>query len=899
MLLFMAPTGSVRLPGVRYLDSVRNGVRIGVLLALLAVVPLGGAGWFAAAEYRAASEARSQVDPLGESAARLIKLTELRTRVIDEQNWSTALLGLEVVGIDPALAGQLSSIDINAEYSDARTAVDRLVGDLALPELEADLTQTRQNMDDVERMDELNLGFKQIERAVVELAQDELDVLTGIAASVPNSEELATSLRVLDEAGEAHQSLAAQLIGYFTAQFSEVIDFDGTIEALIVQRSTYLAATAEIDRLSPPQSAVTAIRTQIEEQGSAAEFGSAVDAQITTQLSVDDARAQPDLAALIGQLEESARLFGVGSAASELHSDLLEAAGVDVTSAGEALEAQANADRANAQAIIVAVIVASILLGLVVTASIARPLGELEAATRDLQNGGVAEASQLRGPVEIRRARQALDEAAAHIRLAERQAVALADGDLEHPSLARNAPGSLGASLQTAVRTLTKSLNDREEYRRQLAHEAAHDTLTQLPNRKASLARLREGMARTSRVDTCLAVLFLDLDGFKDVNDQHGHQAGDVVLQTVSQRLLDTVREGDHVGRLGGDEFLIIAEPVGGIDDALLLGERLLEAITVEIDTADAVVSVNASIGIAIPSDTGLTADEILRDADLAVYKAKGSGKGRIELCDDSLRQQMIHRADLESALRRAIEADEFEMDYQPIKDATSGELVSVEALVRWCRPGEGRLPPAEFIPFAERSELITEIDRWVLRRVARQLVEWTGHERMGTVPVAINVSARHLASDTFVPFILSTLRDQGVDPARVVVEVTESAVLSDLRDAAMKLEQLRATGVRVAIDDFGSGYTSLAHLKTLPIDILKIDRSFTNDPTSRSLVKLIIDTGHLLGASVTAEGVETDSLADDLTDMGSDDLQGFLYGRPVSPDQLEHDATGMHRSPS
>jgi diguanylate cyclase (GGDEF)-like protein len=888
MLFCMTLRGRVRLPDVRHRSILRNGVRIGVLLALLAVVPLGGAAWFAAGEFRTASEARSQVDPLDESANRLIKLTELRTRVIDEQNWSTALLGLQVIGIDPDLASQLSSINIVGEYTDSTTAVDRLISELALSDLEADLARIRQNMSDVERMDELNLGFQQVERAVVELTEAELDILTGIAASVSDGAELMTSLRVLDAAGEARQSLAAQLIGYFTAQFSEIIDFDSTIETLVVQRSTFLAATAEIDRLAPPQSAVTAIRAQITEEGESAEFGVAVDAQIASQLSARGESTELDLSALIGQLEESARRFAVGSQAADLHFDLLEAAGADVTSSGQVLEAAAARDQASAQRIILVLLVASGLLGLVVTSSIARPLRDLEEAAKGLQNGAASSSSDPRGPVEIRRAAQGLDEAAAHLRLAERQAMALADGDLEHSSLAQNAPGALGASLQSAVRTLTTSLNEREQYRRRLAHEAAHDTLTQLPNRKASLSRLRDGMARTSRTDTCLAVLFLDLDGFKDVNDQHGHQAGDVVLQVTAQRLLDTVREGDHVGRLGGDEFLIIAEPVGGVDDAVILGERILSALTEPIQTENAVVAVNASIGIAIPSQTGLTADEILRDADLAVYKAKDAGKGRIELCDESLRDAMVNRAELESALRRAIAGDELELDFQPIIDATTGDLISVEALVRWNRPGEGRLPPVEFIPFAERSELITEIDQWVMRRVAGQLSEWTDNERMGSIPVAVNVSARHLAADSFVPHMLSTLRDHDVDPARVIVEVTESAVLSDLRDAAEKLEQLRGNGVKVAIDDFGTGYTSLAHLKSLPIDILKIDRSFTNDPTSQSLVKLIIDTGHLLGARITAEGVETSTVADDLTDMGSDELQGFLYGRPVGPDQLE-----------
>jgi EAL domain-containing protein (putative c-di-GMP-specific phosphodiesterase class I) len=250
----------------------------------------------------------------------------------------------------------------------------------------------------------------------------------------------------------------------------------------------------------------------------------------------------------------------------------------------------------------------------------------------------------------------------------------------------------------------------------------------------------------------------------------------------------------------------------------------------------------------------------------------------------------MANQADLEYAIREAIAEDQLELFYQPITRATDSSVIGLEALLRWNRPGLGLVPPDDFIPFAERSDLIIAIDRWVIRQVARQLALWAAMFDTAPVPVSINVSGRHLGFDEFTSNVLLPLEEFRIDPAWVVIEVTESSVLDDLGDAAAKLQILRSHGIRVAIDDFGTGYTSLAHLRTLPIDILKIDRSFTGDPDAESLVKLIIDTGHLLGARITAEGIETDAQARQLAALGADELQGYLFGRPCAPVHLTDD---------
>ena len=496
------------------------------------------------------------------------------------------------------------------------------------------------------------------------------------------------------------------------------------------------------------------------------------------------------------------------------------------------------------------------------------------------------------GPSEVRAALAAIRTSSLHLDLVTRQARALSRGDLDDASLDETAPGGLGTAVHDAVGTLRTALTQQEEFRRRLAHEAAHDGLTNLPNRNASMAQLTRSLARTQRADAQLAVLFVDLDRFKEVNDQNGHGAGDHVLRTVAQRLVANVREGDHVGRLGGDEFVVVAEPVDDIEDAVELAERLVDALSEPIDIGPARVNVGASVGVAMSQSAPLDADEMLRDADLAVYRAKELGRGGVFVCDEALRQEMLESADLSSAIARAIEDDEFLMHYQAIVDSSTKELRALEALVRWQRPGEERLvPPDQFITFAERTGLVVDIDRWVIETVIRQVAAWHSEGRFLGVPVAINVSGQHVNHHDVVGNVLEPLARHGVDPTSIVVEITESALLEDLVTAAGKLEQLRAAGVLIAIDDFGTGYTSLAHLRSLPVDILKIDRSFTMNAakTDReaSIVKLIIDTGHLLGASITAEGVETLVEVDELTRLGSDKLQGYFFARPVPAAEL------------
>lgn len=719
------------------------------------------------------------------------------------------------------------------------------------------------------------------------------------AGRLGDADELVTSLRILQVSTDARQAISDEFTAFFAAQFSPGSNTASGLQATLEQRAIRANAESDIRRLAVDGSHVHQTFAAISTSEAASTFDAAVAGLLQERATTEEG----DISAVLEDVAGVIDIFTASTQTTDLYFDLVEAAGTDVLDASGALSTNA-ADEANRAVAIIAVLaLASLAIGFAATQAIRRPVRLLaDLASRISAGDSEARFATTGGPIEIRAAGRALDEAAQHLHLAEQQAKALADGDLEHPILAHQNAGTLGASLQHAVGALATSMQEREEFRRRMTHEATHDGLTGIANRNSSLAQLNRALARTRRSGASLAVLFIDLDDFKAVNDNYGHRSGDTVLRTIAQRMVNTVRAGDHVGRLGGDEFVVIAEPVEGIDDAVMLAERVLEALAEPIMCDGTLLAVRASIGISMSNDFAepesdrADGTELLRDADLAVYKAKNGGRGRIELCDDDLRAEMYERADLEKALRQAIDSDEFILYYQPIITPSTGSLHGLEALIRWNRPQTGMVSPDDFIPFAERSDLIVLVDQWVLGAVARQIRTWTDQGVHADVPISINISGRHLASPDFVDDVLSPLLDLAVDPHRIIIEITESALLDDLQGAAEKLRALRTHGIRIAIDDFGTGYTSLAHLKSLPIDVLKIDRSFTVDESAASLVKLIIDTGHLLGASITAEGIETRRQADSLTAMGSDELQGYLYGKPMPADGLEDSLTAYDK---
>ena len=423
---------------------------------------------------------------------------------------------------------------------------------------------------------------------------------------------------------------------------------------------------------------------------------------------------------------------------------------------------------------------------------------------------------------------------------------------------------------------------------------ALTDPLTRLPNRVLFADRLDHALARARRDGTQVAVLLLDVDQFKLVNDSLGHDAGDELLTGIAPRLLDAVRESDTVARLAADEFAVLCEGIQEDDDALALGERIGASLREPVPVQGRQLFVTASTGVVISAAGAETTPELLSHADAAMYRAKEAGRGRVVLYDELTRGGWVDRLRMETDLRLALERGELSLVYQPIVDLRDGRTRSVEALLRWTHPERGAIGPDVFIPVAEETGLIVEIGRWVLETAVAQVAEWQrtqpGARGLG---VTVNVSGRQLFHESLVGDVERVAAESGIAPGTLGLEITES-VLMDEGDAVTVLEALRARGARLSLDDFGTGYSSLSYLKRFPLDTLKIDRAFVSGlgtgQDDAALVATIVSMAGTLGLEVVAEGVETEEQLRLLRDLGCDRAQGFLLARPLPPADLHAD---------
>jgi diguanylate cyclase (GGDEF)-like protein len=436
----------------------------------------------------------------------------------------------------------------------------------------------------------------------------------------------------------------------------------------------------------------------------------------------------------------------------------------------------------------------------------------------------------------------------------------------------------------------TRALSLVRQKTRELSHQALHDALTGLPNRALVLDRAEQMLARAGREASIVpGALFIDVDGFKHVNDNLGHAAGDQLLTIVGERLQSAVREQDTVGRLGGDEFVVLVESETPLVALELLAGRLIEALhqPVKLGEPGKLLSFTASIGVAVGQYS--TPDQLLRDADLALYSAKAAGKDRYAMFDASMDPDAEDRLQLEVDLSAALWGDQFFLLYQPIFDLPSQTMVGAEALIRWRHPGRGVVHPDEFIPMAEETGLIVPIGGWVLEEACRQAAVWRGEGReMG---ISVNVSAYQLGQEGFALDVRRALNESGIEPSSLTLEVTETTIMRDLAAACERLEEVKALGVRIAIDDFGTGYASLSHLQRMPVDVLKVDRSFIaaldDGGQSRELLEAILGVAQALSLSVIAEGIETGTQMTTIQEMGCEAAQGFLIGRPSPAEVL------------
>ncbi len=439
-----------------------------------------------------------------------------------------------------------------------------------------------------------------------------------------------------------------------------------------------------------------------------------------------------------------------------------------------------------------------------------------------------------------------------------------------------------------AIAALLVQLLLRVDAEDRLRQSALTDDLTGLPNRRALL----EEVTKLQEAGSKLAMLFIDLDRFKVMNDHLGHSAGDKVLQVIADRIRTSLRPNDFAARLGGDEFVVVLQDADGGLGAVAAASRLLDLIALPIDVRGQRVAHTGSVGIALSEDGSATGEELLGRADIALYSAKSQGRNRTVVFDHQLEGRHAERSSIELLLRQALADNSLRVLYQPEFDLRDGRMLAVEALVRWHRPGQGLVEAGQFVPVAEETHLITDIDRWVLEEACAQMATWRRAYPGTEIVVRVNMSAAQLAVAGLVRSVTDSLRRSGLPPQMLCLEITEQAVIADVQQAVRVLRDIRSMGVKLAIDDFGTGFSSMSQLKTLPVDVLKIDRVFVDkiahDPTDQAIVETIVRLARAFKLEVVGEGIEAIEDLETLVQLGCHRAQGFLLSHPLAPADLE-----------
>ncbi|MGB2952075.1 MAG: EAL domain-containing protein, partial [Gaiellaceae bacterium] len=436
----------------------------------------------------------------------------------------------------------------------------------------------------------------------------------------------------------------------------------------------------------------------------------------------------------------------------------------------------------------------------------------------------------------------------------------------------------------------SRDVSERKAFEDQLAHQAFHDPVTNLANRALFSDRVEHALMRSQRGFPDIAVVFIDLDDFKTVNDSLGHAAGDLVLQEVAQRLRIAVRPTDTVARFGGDEFAVLLEGVVDSPEAADAAARILQALEIPMEIDGKQVFPRASVGICLVNRDAPTPDaaELLRNADVAMYMAKRDSKGSYRVFEPTMHERVVERLELRGDLQHAVEAEQLELHYQPVVRLEGHEILAVEALLRWHHPTRGTIAPNQFIPLAEETGLIVPMGRWVLETACREGVRIQSRfPRTEPLAVSVNLSVRQLQSDSIVADVRRALSESGLPPSSLVLEITESVMMADTDFAVQRLSELKSLDVRLAMDDFGTGYSSLSYLSRFPVDILKMDRSFVGAGENVALTSAIIALGASLELDVVAEGIELPEQEESLHDLGCELGQGFLFARPMGADAL------------
>lgn len=796
-----------------------------------------------------------------------------------------------LVGLQLALYGERASVEIVVRSSEFGVPVS-LAGGLLGVGLPQDLyAATEEALAGVEsapfeldllreaRLEVVSLDagaialYEALDSRVVDALVGRIESMSGLAVGAGDP-ELARSLEHLETAVRSLSSGARQVTSLAGVWF-------GPPETQSVLRAQLGIASAEFELAAASLDASL--------------LGGVLGGSV---LGGDDAFSRAILEGLSGELEPNDDEDGVAKAISVFAAsfDRNSTLAVVVEEAADRVELQAAVIAADAQtayrmalALGSLAVLVSMTLSWLLARSIARPLQAIAATTTAIRDGQIdVEVLAVGGPNELMSVANAVNDVVGNLRLLEGKLAALSSADLNHDVLSAVLPGRLGETLDLSVGTLSRSIADREELQDRLSHQATHDALTELANRARVLDYLELLLEKPA--DTLVGLLFIDLDDFKRINDTFGHSAGDRLLVQAADRLQGAVRPGDLVARLGGDEFLVVVDGCETLDMLLGLASRIRTALIEPIHLVDYGSSVvGASIGVAMAGRGTISGLDMLARADAALYRAKAHDD-HVVAFDDALMADVVEASRIERELGQAIAAGDLNVHYQPLVDSATGSVMKVEALVRW--PANGGFGPDLFIPIAERSDLIVDLDRFVLLRAATDVVAWDSDPSVAGLTVSVNLSGRHLLRPDVVEHVAEALTESGLAPQRLIVEVTETALITDQTRAANHLEQIRSLGVRVAVDDFGTGFTSISQLRHLPIDEIKIDRSLVMqlpDSADRDLVRVVQELADHFGLITVAEGVETEPQARYLTELGCQELQGWLYAKAMDPEGLSN----------
>lgn len=872
-----------RQPGSRGID------RIATRLLLAALVPIVGLSVFASTVSRSHYDEAEVAGEVAAAADRLVSIGELAVHVGFERTLANGRLqASDGLGLDVTVLSAGTGNGFDFSIARERDLVDGEVGHLRLDRTDEDASIEERRVRELVRQlagyrERLDNGsatasdqrryFNELLSSIATWNRTELDRVDRLAegASLGDTRAaIATYQNVIDivrSADELSAGLAEALVVGLTdgvpsesrAEITRALVEGDLAEGRLVANGTDVVLSAWLS-----MAAMSAIE----------EFGSTRRDLIEPIAYGELVELNSDVLSTV--IDEYAVIF----ARIDLMSDLLTVASDEIRSAAAAEQAAAERTFDLILVLSIGTFALTVVLVFFLSRSIQSPLARLARHAETVSAGGRPSAPLAeRGPREIAIAAAAINDFTASLGKLEEQAGALAAGRLDDPVLSEAVEGPIGESLQASVEHLSEAWG-------QLQHEANHDNLTGLPNRAAARRALREALENAGDASS-VSVMFVDLDRFKAVNDTYGHQVGDELLRAVGLRLRGALDPVHLLARLGGDEFVVVLSDVQAAPGALLVAERLLAQFDRPFVIGHRTMALDLSVGIAIGEAGADTADDLLRDAGLAVRRAKGHRGSRAEICDDELRAEAAVRRDIERELPAALDAGDLFVHLQPIVTAANGEVRAAELLLRWDRPGGPGVGPADFIPIAEELGLIVPIGRYVLRHACEVLARWATECPERRVELAVNISALHLIEGDLVGDLHDVLESTGVDPSLLAVEITESHAIGDIERVIDRLEEVRAVGVRISLDDFGTGYSSLAHLQALPVDQLKIDRTFVStfgagEGDSREVVELILALGRLLELEVVAEGVETEDQLLRLQAAGCELVQGFLIARPM-----------------